>query len=268
MRGQRMTWLILTLALLAWPVWQAWRWELVRRVYASQQDEPSVPTITPKHVQALRKLRFAWNTAIESGGPIVDPLRPYGSENLAADLGPILGSRDKVAIARFHREVASLLIWALKNGELAAGDYRLAHLNNASMEERLRRELARYPALPSERVEAIVAEVPRLDPDGRFHFTELHRRLLHELRLEWPRPQVMWIVAGSGYPAPVIHFKRPFGDMSAFEIDMAAILGLPSARGDTIGPLLNRLYWELWPALQTFVEYAEIDLAGRPRDGN
>jgi hypothetical protein len=49
---------------------------------------------------------------------------------------------------------------------------------------------------------------------------------------------------------------------------MAAILGLPSARGDTIGPLLNRLYWELWPALQTFVEYAEIDLAGRPRDGN
>jgi hypothetical protein len=101
MRGQRMTWLILTLALLAWPGWQAWRWELVRRVYASQEEEPSAPTITPKHVQALRKLRFAWNAAIESGGPIVDPLRPYGSENLAADLGPILGTRDKVAIARF-----------------------------------------------------------------------------------------------------------------------------------------------------------------------
>jgi len=178
--------LILTLALLAWPVWQVWRWELVRRVYASQEEEPSAPIITTKHVQALRKLRFTWNTIIESGGPIVDPLTPYGSENMAADLGPILGTRDKVAIARFHREVSSLLIWALKNGELAEGDYRLAHLDNASMEKRLRRELARYPALPSERVEATVAKAPRLDPDGRFRFTDQHRRLLHELRLEWP----------------------------------------------------------------------------------
>jgi hypothetical protein len=275
MRGQRIIWLILALALLAWPVWQVWRWELVRRVYASQEEEPSAPIITPKHVQALRKLRFAWNTIIESGGPIVDPLTPYGSENIADDLGPILGTRDKVAIARFHREVSSLLIWALKNGELAEGDYRLAHLDNASMEGRLRRELARYPALPSERVEAAVAKVPRLDPDGRFRFTDQHRRLLHELRLEWPDWQTMWIVAdfiairiaGSGYPAPVVHFKRPFGDMSAFEIDMAAILGLPSARGDTIDALLDRLYWEMWPALQTFVQHVEIDFGGRPRDG-
>jgi hypothetical protein len=235
-------------------------------------------------VQALRKLRFAWNTIFESGGPIVDPWSPYGSENMAADLGPILGTRDKVAIARFHREVSSLLIWALKNGELAVADYWLAHLDNASMERRLRRELARYPGVPPERVEAIVAELPRLDPDGRFRFTDQHRRLLHELRLEWPDWQTMSIVAdymgiriaGSGYPAPAVHFKRPFGDMSAFEIDMAAILGLPNAIGEdvpgrvggTIDPLLDRLYWEMWPALQTFVEHVEIDLAARPRDGN
>jgi hypothetical protein len=66
MRGYHMIWLGLTLALLPWSVWQVWRSELVRRVYASQ--EPPALTITPKHVQALRKLRFAWNTAIESGG--------------------------------------------------------------------------------------------------------------------------------------------------------------------------------------------------------
>jgi hypothetical protein len=278
-----MAWLVLALAPLAWPAWQVWRWELVRRIYASQ-EEPSAPTITPKHVQALRKLRFAWNTIFESGGPIVDPWAPYGSENMAADLGPILGTRDKVAIARFHREISSLLIWALKNGELAVGDYWLAHLDNASMERRLRRELARYPGVPRERVEAIVAELPRLDPDGRFRFTDQHRRLLHELALEWPDWQTMSIVAGyigirlpgSGYPAPTVHFKRPFGYMSAFEIDMAAILGLPNAMGEDvpgrvggkIDPLLDRLYWEMWPALQTFVEHVEIDLAARPRDGN
>ena len=260
-----MIWLILTLALLAWPVWAAWRWELVRRVYTSQ--EPPAQTITPKHVQALRKLRFAWNTAIESGGPVVDPLTPYGSENLAADLGPILGTRDKVAIASFHREVSSLLIWALKNGELAEGDYRLSHLDNASMQGQLRRELGRYPGLPSEQVEAILAEVSRLNADGQFRFTDQHRRLLRELRPEWPDRQIMWFLAGSAYPAPAVHFKRPFGDMTSFEIDMAAILGL-HAQDDTIGPLLNRLYWEMWLALQAFVEHAQIDRAARPPDGN
>src|SRR5262245_42900821 len=266
MRRPRMIWLILALALLAWPVWEVWRWELVRRVYASQ--EPPVPSITPRHVQALRKLRFAWNTAIENGGPVVDPLTPYGSENLAADLGPILGTHDKVAIARFHREVASLLIWTLKHGELAEGDYRLADLNNASIQARLRQDLTRYPGLPAERVEAILAEAPRLSPDGRFRFTHQHRQLLRELRLEWPDRETMWIVAGSGYPVPAVNFKRPFGDMTAFEIDMAAILGLPRPKDDTLDPLLERLYWEMWPALKTLVEHVEIDLAAQPATGN
>jgi hypothetical protein len=48
--------------------------------------------------------------------------------------------------------------------------------------------------------------------------------------------------AGSGYPAPAVHFKRPFGDMSAFDIDVAANLGLPHAKGDTIDALLDRLF--------------------------
>jgi hypothetical protein len=63
------------------------------------------------------------------------------------------------------------------------------------MERRLRREVARYPGVPRERVEAIVAELPRLDPDGRFRFTDQHRRLLQELRLECPDWQTMSIVA-------------------------------------------------------------------------
>jgi hypothetical protein len=96
----------------------------------------------------------------------------------------------------------------------------------------------------------------------------VQRRLLHELRVEWPDWQTIRIVAGSGYPAPTLHFKRPFGDMSAFEIDMAEILGLPQANGDTTDPLLARLYWEMWPALQAFVEHADIDLAAGPRAGN
>jgi hypothetical protein len=187
----------------------------------------------------------------------VDPLTLHGNEDLAADLGPLLGTRDKVAIARFHREASLLLLWALKHGELAAGGYRLAHLDNAGMERRLQRELARFPGLPKARVATILAELPRLDPDGQFRFTDQHRRLLRGHRLEWPHRQLMRCVASSGYPAPAVDFKRPFG-VTAFSIDMAAILGLAPAQGETIDPLLGRLYWEMWPALQAFVEHVTV----------
>jgi hypothetical protein len=243
-----------TIVLLAWPAWEVCRRVLAWRVYAAPELAPA--KITTKHVAALRKLRFAWNTLVESGGPVVDPWTPYGSEDMAADLGPIIGTSDRVAIARFHREVSSVLFEALKHCDLADGQYRLSHLDNAWMEQRLRKDLS---GLSRERVETVVAQLPRLNPDSRFQFTDQHRRLLRELRFEWPDRQLMWIVARSGYPAPVVHFKRPFGDMTAFEIDMANILGLPRPRKYALNPVLERLYWEMWPALQTFVEHAPID---------
>jgi hypothetical protein len=115
---------VVALTWAAWTAWAGWRWELARRVFADE-DFPA-PAITPAHVAALRKLTFAWNTRIESGGPVVDPLAPYGSPDMARDLGAIIGTRDRVAIAKFHREVSAVFIRALENGELAEGQYRLA----------------------------------------------------------------------------------------------------------------------------------------------
>jgi hypothetical protein len=112
-----------------------------------------------------------------------------------------------------------------------------------------------------ERIRSVVAELPSLQPDGSFHFTSQHLRLLHQLRLEWPNSRITWIVAGGGYPAPVVNFKHPFGDMTAFEIDMATILGLRRQTGDQFDPALERFYWEIWPALQAFVEQVRIDAA-------
>ena len=216
----------------------AGRWELARQVYTN--TEAPAATITPQHIAALRKLRFAWNTRIESGGPLVDPQAPYGSVDMASDLRPFIGTHDRLAIARFHREVAAVLIWALDNREIPPAVYRLAHLDNATMEQRLRRELA---GVPRERVELIVAGLPRLEPDGHFRVTDQHRRLLRKLRFEWPAPQMIGFVAGNGYPVPAVHFKPPFGDMTSFDIDMASILGVPKpSAGD---PLFRRLYWEM-----------------------
>src|SRR5262245_17093060 len=89
MPWRRMIWVVLAIAALAWPAWAAWRWELARRVYADPQSP--APAISPQHVGALRKLRFAWNPAVESGGPVVGPMAAYGSENLGKGLGLVLG---------------------------------------------------------------------------------------------------------------------------------------------------------------------------------
>jgi hypothetical protein len=255
--------MFLIVAILAWLIWNVLQWWLALRVYTDEQFP--TPAITREHVEALRKIRFAWNTWIESGGPVVDQFTPYGSENMAADLGPIIGTRDRVTIARFHREVSETLIWALDKCALAPGQYRLAHLTNSFMQQRLRQDLA---GLPETRIEEIVAELPRLEPDGYFQFTDQHRRLLQHLRFEWPAPQHMSTVASGGYPVPTVHFKRPFGDMTAFEIDMAEILELPRPAPDRLDPLLERLYWETWPALQTFVEHATIEVPSVSRTGD
>lgn len=255
MSGRGKLWVALAAsAVLVWAAWQGWGWWRVHDMYRADDSE-AAPVVTPRHVAALRKLRFTWNVLIESGGPTVDPTAPYGSADPADDLGPILGSTDRVALARFHREVSSVLIWALDHCDLPPGDYRLAGLDNARMAQALRDGLA---GLPAARVDAVLASLPRLAPDGVFHATEQHRRLLRGLRFEWPRPDLMLAVAGTGTPVPAVHFKRPFGDMTFFELDMARLLDLPPPTPDRVDPLYDRLYWDMWPALQAFVEYAPI----------
>lgn len=246
------------LLVLAWPALSLWRSVQVQRVYA--EPPARTPAVSAQHLAALRKLRFAWNALIEGGGPVVDPQAPYGSKTIADDLGPIIGTRDPVSVARFHREVSAILIDQLRTCALAPGHYGLAHLDNAWMEQRLRQELA---GLPDARIAAIVAELPRLSPDRGFAFTDQHRLLLRNISFDWPDESIRPFVARGGYPAPIVDFKRPFGDMTAFDIDMAAILGLPRPADDAAEPALARLYWEMWPALQAFVEHAPFETCGR-----
>jgi hypothetical protein len=122
--------------------------------------------------------------------------------------------------------------------------------------------------LPQERIEEVAGELPRLEPDGYFQFTDQHRRLLQHLRFEWPAAQHLGMVARGGYPVPAVHFKRPFGDMTVLDIDMAEILELPPPAPGQLDPRLERLYWEMWPALQTFVEHAAIEVPSASRTGD
>jgi hypothetical protein len=227
-------------------------------------EEPLKPK--PAHIAALRKLRFGWDPVVESGAPGVDARSPYGGVNIVDDLAPIAGTRSAAALARFHVEVGRALLWALESASLPEGRYPVEALTNASMNAFLRR------TLPADQASKVLAEAPPLDPDGTFAFSEDHRRLLRRLRLEWYMDEshvrepgaVFAVVALSGtqgWPQLMANPKRPFGDMTSFDLDMAEILGLPRPARDLKGfdPHLWRLYLEMWPALQTFVQHASFD---------
>jgi len=241
----------------AWRLWQSWRlYSTLAKL--SQMDglgEPLLPD--GRHLAAIRKLRFTWDTMVESGGPIVDPLRPYGSRDMADDLGPIIGTTDTEAIAKFHIDVARALSWVLESGTLAEGRYPLAHLDNAAIESAMMRGTER---LSEAQIAEVRSEIPRLDPDRTFLFTAAHRALLRELRFGWPQRSLAFVSYGGGQLVPMVN-KRPFGDMSSFDIDMADILGLPRPAGGKFDPVLWRLYTEMLPALQAFAEHAQIDAA-------
>jgi hypothetical protein len=236
----------------AWRLWQYWHLYSTLS-QADDLDEPLRPD--SRHLAAIRRLRFTWNNLVESGGPTVDPLAPYGSQDMRRDLGSIIGTRNITSVAKFHIEVARALSWALENGDLPEGRYPLAHLDNATLEAAMMRGTEH---LSEARIADIRSEIPRLDPDGSFVFTAAHRALLKHLRFGWPRASPIFLGNG-GQIVPTVNFKRPFGDMTSFDIDMAAILGLPPpSPGGKFDPALWRLYTEIWPALQVFVEHAQI----------
>jgi hypothetical protein len=257
----RNVWIVLVCVVLcagiagAWRLWQYWYLysTLAELSQADDLDEPLRPD--RRDLAAIRKLRFTWDNLVENGGPTVDPQAPYGSRDMTRDLGAIIATRDIKSIAKFHIEVARALSWALENGELPEGRYPLAHLDNATLEAAMMRGTEHLGAA---QIAEIRSEIPRLDPDGTFMFTAAHRALLKHLRFGWPQPSLIFPRNG-GQIVPAVNFKRPFGDMTAFDIDMAEILGLPRPPDNgKFDPAMWRLYTEMWPALQVFVEHATI----------
>lgn len=123
----------------AWRVWQYWLFYSALAELSELDGLGEALRPDSRHLAAIRKLRFTWIQWWESGGPIVDPVRPYGSRNMADDLAPLIGTRNIEAIGKFHIQVARGLSWALQNGVLPEGRYPLAHLDNAAMESAMMR---------------------------------------------------------------------------------------------------------------------------------
>lgn len=213
--------------------------------------------ITSRHIGLLRQMRFTWDGA-ERGAPMLDPHRPYGREDLLAQLGEVFESDDDEALACRHVEMYFVLARVLKHGELAPGRYALRNIDASDV----RRAMPGYDGVTD-------ADLG-LDADGQVTIGDDHLRLLRDIDIRWPSEYDCEDRLAIGrYPAAAADSKRPYGDFTFIEVDMARILGVlppPPAQGPAVfepspelAARLQRLHWQMLVGIQVFVEQASLE---------
>lgn len=230
---------------------------LIRQVYAMPPQ--SIP-YNAQHAALMRLLRVQW-MPVESGAPGIDFEQP------------LLGGRDTLAIARnalktsddalVLRRMAELCRWVPRYvaslGALAPGQY----------------------AVPAEMKEAFGFPESGVDAQGRFTLRPQHLTLLRAAVWHEAGPSELEAVLREGerfWPMPYIDGKRPYGNASYIQIDMAALLGEPyplDAKGYAItdpakDARLAKLHHETLAALQVFLAHASAGKStrsGHPRRG-
>lgn len=211
--------------------------------------------ITEAHLSLRRRVRLGWDGA-ERGAPMLDPHRPYGRKDLLAQLGEVFGTADEKS-ARHHVEMYFVLARALTHGTLAPGRYPLGNLTA----DEVRSALRGYDGLTDEDL--------GVEADGLVTLTEEHVQLLRGIEIRWPSEyDCQDRLDADEYPAAAADAKRPYGDFTFIEIDMARLLGeLPPPGEDRpavfepspeLAQRLQRLHWQMLVAMQVFLERMEL----------
>lgn len=213
--------------------------------------------ITPAHLLLLRQMRFSWDGA-ERGAPMLDPARPYSRSDVMAQLADVFPSEDAAALARRHVEMFFVLARVLVHGVLAPGRYALRNIEP----DDVRAALQGYGGAGGLSDTDI-----GIGADGTVTVDDEHLKLLRNVQIRWPSE---WDceerLEEGAYPAATADSKRPYGDYTFIEIDMARILGrLPPAPPDgvfepepALAAYLQGLHWQMLGAMQAFVENAEF----------
>jgi hypothetical protein len=208
--------------------------------------------ISPEHLSCLRRLRFIWVPNIESGGVFVDPEAPFGSPNAYDDLAQAVPGKSLPELRRLYGEVMIRLPEFTERAKLAPGSYILP----AADVLRLKKN--------TDGGDSGIAG------DGSFRFTSEHAKLIGAVRWwygEGHRFSFDFDASvepqdGPYWRAAAVNFKRPFGDMTYFELDMAEILGVELDPDEELDPAqeerLLGLYKQMHVALQVFVLHAVL----------
>jgi hypothetical protein len=209
---------------------------------ARQGTHKPAPDASPQRLAtAMRLLHFIW-VPIESGAPAVDPYRPFGSPDPWTDLAALAGTADEAALRGLYCGVMNELPTFVRAAaaKLAPGRYAL----DAESAARLR------GFMPSDN--------PGVVGDDGFEYTAEHAAVLPRMawrfcdaqgELVWDPfepgqiepAEDEWLLKEGGdprtWPVMAVSDKRPYGERSYFELDMADALGIPQSGGEGGEPL-------------------------------
>lgn len=215
---------------------------IIRQVF--QADLASI-RYGADHAALMRNLGVIW-IPVESGAPGIEFENPLGGKDTIAAAMALLGTSDRRLAARRLAEVCRLVPSYVRSiGRLAPGRY----------------------AIPAQRREAFDFPNSGVDAQGNFQLRGEHLVLLRAASWHDASKGALEAVLREGdayWPMPYIDGKRPYGDSSFYQIDMAQLLGEPyalDARGYAMtepakDARLASLHWETAAALQVFLAHA------------
>lgn len=193
--------------------------------------------------------------ALESGAPRFHPLTPFGTEDGWGDYARAFGTSDDLATAKAAVSLIPQLYDFQKRADLPPGTYALRNISA----DNIRKQFAYL-----EVDDAYLG----LTPAGEVIVTEDHLKLIRGMLWEWPNGyDVEDMIAYDAVPAPVIDAKRPYGDMSYFELDIHRILDWPVEKRSDEGWIRTtdaqdeeggRLHTQMLGVMQVFLERAEL----------
>jgi hypothetical protein len=156
-----------------------------REFWEEYDPEDEPAEITQQHLSLIRRMCFAWNNA-EGGAPRLDSEQPYGSPYPLKDIADIFGKASVEELARRHADMTPVLNSFLQQAKLEPGAYEV---NGRTIQ---------------------------VTPD--------HSTLAKALTFSWDKDALEGFEEGP-WPGPSADPKRPYGDFTFFQREMALHLG-------------------------------------------
>ncbi|MEM7056496.1 MAG: hypothetical protein AAF557_02805 [Pseudomonadota bacterium] len=192
---------------------------------------------------------------VESGAPKLSGKIPFGSNDPWGDVQRAFGTSDDTATAAALVNFTNHLTDFSERAELTPGTYAMKNITA----DDLRREF--------DWLEADDAYLG-LTPDGKVIVTEDHLKLIRGIYWEWPNEyDVEDTLAFDQWPMPAVDGKRPYGDMSFYQLDAHRLLEWPVEKRTADGYIElteqqiehgARLHTQMLGVTQVFLERAEL----------
>lgn len=213
--------------------------------------------LTQPQLDLIRNARMGWNTT-EMGAPMLDLYRPYFGGPTARQVELALGE-DALDMekAAFLISMVSAFSTFFSNAKIEPGPYKLTNLDAE--------DIAAAAMHDQERLAWF-----GLNEDGTVALTQELIQLVRNLQWDWAdEDDIAEVLYKGELPSPIVDPKRPYGDMSYFQLDIHRILEWRTEQKTSEGYIAltdaqelaaSDLHFRTMLAAQAMIEHATIDL--------